>query len=167
MGNRLAGLALGAIATLAVGAGRARATDCLTDAHADFVACKDQCTTDFQDAKALCKGVVPGCFEACVDGRSECVDTAKQPLTDCLAGCSSTLSAARAQCKSDSGCGGQQDPCNQNAAFIACMNGPQGAAFTCRDQCRDAFRLNTTAQGALLACRKGFRACVKSCPTTN
>lgn len=168
MRRRLAALALGVTAMVAVGAGRARAAaPCITDAHNDFVACKDQCMTDLQDAKALCKGVAPGCYEACVDGRSECNDTAKQPLTDCLAGCSSTLAAARAQCKGDAGCGGQSDPCSESAAFIACMNGPQATAFTCRDGCRDAFRLNLGAQQALIACRKGFKACVRTCPPAN
>jgi hypothetical protein len=165
MAKRITALALGALAIVAVGAGRARAMDdCIADAHSDFVACKDQCTSDLQDAKALCKGVAPGCFGACVDGRSECVDSAKQPLTDCLAGCSSTLSASRAQCKADTGCSAPEDPCNQNVAFIACMNGPQAAAFTCRDACRDGFRLNTTAQATLLGCKRGFKACVRTCP---
>lgn len=141
------------------------AGQCGTDAKATYADCKSQCKSDFDDARGLCRGVSPGCFEACVDGRSACVDAARQPLTDCLAGCESTLSQDRQTCKGPPcNCGGSSNPCNVNACFIACMNTPQLNGFICRDGCRDTFRLNTDAQAALKACAKGFRGCVKSCP---
>ena len=62
-------------------------------------------------------------------------------------GCESTLDAARAQCKAQAGCGGSGNPCTSNAACIECMNAPQLAAFTCRqDTCRDDFRLDPSAR---------------------
>jgi hypothetical protein len=140
------------------------AGQCAIDAKATYADCKSQCKSDFDDARGLCRGVSPGCFNACLDGRSACVDAARQPLTDCLAGCDSTLSQDRQTCKGNCSCGGNSNPCNTNACFIACMNPPQLAAFTCRDACRDNFRLDTAAQLALKACANGFKTCVRSCP---
>jgi hypothetical protein len=137
---------------------------CVTDAKDTYVECKTQCKSDFDDARGLCHGVAPGCFDACIDGRTDCVTAARQPLTDCLQGCEDALSQARQACRASSGCGGSSDPCSTNANFIACMNPAQLTAFTCRDACRDNFRLDPNAQAALKACAKGFRACVKSCP---
>ncbi len=158
---------LAAIAMLALGGGMARASgvsSCLKDAKNTFGECKNQCQTAFLDAKALCKNVSPGCFAACVDGRSACVDTAREPLTSCLDGCETTLQGHRHDCKASFGCGGSSDPCSSNAAFIACMDPFQLVAFTCRDGCRDSFRLDVAAQAALKACTKGFNGCVKLCP---
>jgi hypothetical protein len=163
-----AGLTLGTMVALA---GAAWATSggsaCIADARNGFKDCTAQCKSDFVDAKGLCKGVSPGCYAACVDGRSECVDSATQPLTDCLAGCATDLAAARTGCKATAGCGGPSNPCNQDAGFIACMNGPQLAAFTCRDGCRDTFKLDTQAQATLHSCQRGFTTCVHSCPPAN
>jgi hypothetical protein len=139
-------------------------SQCIKDAKNTFGECKDQCKSDFDDARALCKNVAPGCFEACIDGRSECVDTARQPLTDCLDACDATLHQHRLDCKASAGCGAPSDPCNTNATFIACMNPFQLDGFVCRDGCRDTFRLDVNARAALKACAKGFKACVKSCP---
>jgi len=164
MREKAFGLALTAAFMLAAGAARVDATNaCLQDAKDTFLDCKTQCSDDFTDAKGVCRGVSPGCFAACVDGRKECVDTVREPLTTCLDGCESTLDAARAQCKAQAGCGGSSNPCSTNAAFIECMNAPQLAAFTCRDGCRDAFRLDPDARAALKACQAGFKACVKTC----
>jgi hypothetical protein len=152
---------------LLLGGGAARANgngQCIKDAKNTFTECKGQCKGDFDDARALCKNVSPGCFEACLDGRAECVDTARQPLTTCLDGCEATLHQHRLDCKASSGCGGSGNPCSSNASFIACMNPFQLDAFTCRDGCRDSFRLDTGSQAALKACAKGFKTCVKSCP---
>jgi hypothetical protein len=162
------GLGLAAALVLAAGPTRAGATSaCLQDAKSTYVDCKSQCSDDYNDAKGVCRGVSPGCFLACVDGRKECTDAVRQPLTDCLNGCESTLDAARAQCKAQTGCGGSANPCTSNAAFIECMNAPQLAAFTCRDTCRDNFRLDPNARAALKACSAGFKACVKSCPPSS
>jgi hypothetical protein len=140
------------------------AGECISDAKATYADCKSQCKSDFTDARGLCRGVSPGCFAACVDGRQACVDAAKQPLTDCLQGCDDTLHQDRQTCKGNCGCGGANDPCSGNACFIACMNPFQLQAFTCRDGCRDSFRLDANAQAALKACARGFKTCVKSCP---
>jgi hypothetical protein len=144
--------------------GRASGSGCITDAKNTYGECKSQCKSDFTDARGLCRGVSPGCFAACVDGRTACVDAARQPLTDCLTGCDNTLQQNRQTCKANCSCGGTTNPCNINACFIACMNPFQLQGFTCRDTCRDNFRLDPAAQAALKVCAKGFRGCVGSCP---
>lgn len=165
---RMRAASLVATTSLLLLGGRVLATggvkSCITDAKNTFVECKAQCTGDFNDARALCRGVAPGCFAACLEGRSDCVTAARQPLTLCLQGCEDTLSQHRQACKASCACGGSTDPCSTNACFIACMNPFQLDAFTCRDGCRDSFRLDTNAQAALKACAKGFKACVQSCP---
>jgi len=150
---------------LLVGGSVVRANPCIDDARNTYGECKGQCKDDFNDARALCRNIDPGCFGACVDGRAECIDTAREPLTTCLDGCQATLHQHRLDCKASSGCGGTTDPCSSNPAFIACMDPFQLDAFVCRDTCRDSFRLNLVAQAALKACNNGFRACRNSCPS--
>jgi hypothetical protein len=159
------GLVVGlAIATWTSGAWAGSVAQCLRDARSTLKTCRDACTSDFLDTKAGCFNVQTGCFLGCKDGKTECLDDATKPLTDCLAVCDGPLDAARASCKASCGCGGVTDRCGFNPCFIGCMNGPQTIAFQCRDTCRGAFRLNTSAQAALAACRTAFQSCVQACP---
>jgi hypothetical protein len=148
------------------GVARAGGSQCIKDAKNTFNECKGQCVSDFNDSKAECRGIQPGCFQACLDARGDCIDAARQPLTSCLDGCQATLQTHHQDCKNQYGCGGSSDPCSTDANFIACMNPFQLDAFICRDGCRDTFKLNTTAQLALKACAKGFKTCIKACPSS-
>jgi len=138
----------------------------LRDARSTFKDCKDSCTSDFLDAKASCLNIDAGCFLACRDGREECVATASQPLTDCLATCDPPLDAARATCRTPPpcSCGGSGDPCGFDPCFISCITPAEDKAFQCRNGCRNDFKLNTTAQQDLTACKSGFQAYLQSCP---
>ena len=146
-------------------AGIAHATNaCVQAARDDFKACTAGCKTDFRDESDVCRGHDPVCAQTCRDGRDECSDPIIQAnLTDCLDQCP-TLDAARAACKAQVGCGGKDNLCGFNPAYIACLNPAQTAAFQCRNTCHDAFRLNVTAQADLKACETSFKACVKACP---
>ncbi len=158
-------MAMVASLLLSRGIGRAASgAQCILDARHTYVDCKAGCTSDFLDAKALCRGVSPGCFAACSDGRAECLTAARLPLTTCLDGCQNTLKQERQSCKATCGCGGTTNPCTSDSCFIACMDPFQLDAFVCRDGCRDTFRLDTVAQQALKACAIGFKACAQACP---
>ena len=163
--NRVGELVLAA-AVLLVTTGGAQATTCRQDAQAADKACKASCASDFLDAKAGCLNVNPGCLQACIDGRDECVDTASMPLTTCLATCDPPLDSQKAMCRSQCMCGGSNEPaCAFNACFLGCVTPAETVAFECRNQCRDAFRLNSSAQSALMACATGYRDCVHNCQT--
>ena len=156
------------VATLALmlgGIAQANNSACIIDARNTFKQCKTDCTTDFKSSKDVCKGHDPVCAQTCRDGKSECIDPIVQAnLNDCLDQCDPPLQAARAACKAQVGCGGSANPCGFNPAFISCLDPAQAAAFSCRDTCRDAFKLNSTAQSAIQACKSAFQACVKACP---
>jgi hypothetical protein len=147
--------------------GRAHASECVVDARQDYRECKDSCKGDFLNAKAACRGVSPGCYLACRDGKLECIATAEQSLTSCLDTCKPPLVQARHDCKVSCNCGNvnvPDDGCGFNPCYIDCINPAQAAAFTCRDNCRDAFRSDPDNQANIEACRSGFRACLDACP---
>jgi len=155
-------------AALALGVGRLAhaSSSCLKNAQTDYATCKAQCQSDFLDEKAACLHISPGCLDACIDGRTECLDLASQPLTACLATCDPPLDTAKADCRTRCGCGAPGNPCGFDACFLGCVTPAETVAFECRKECQDAFRLNTTAQAALAACRTKFQNCLKSCQTS-
>ena len=143
----------------------AGAQTCRQQAKIDYKNCTTSCRSDFTDEKAGCLNITPGCFQACQDGRHDCVDTATQPLTDCLAQCQPPLAAAKAAGRTSCSCGGQGQPaCGFNPCFIGCVSQPESIAFDCRNTCRGAFKLNTAAQAALAQCKSDFKTCLGNCP---
>jgi hypothetical protein len=141
------------------------AGQCMRDAKSTFSGCKTSCKSDFLDARAGCANVSTGCFLACLDGKQQCIGDVEQPLNDCITACNAPLDAARASCKTSCGCGGTNDPCGFNPCYVHCLDLAQSTAFTCRDGCKGTFKLDMTAQQALVACKTGFKTCVTNCPT--
>jgi hypothetical protein len=165
MARTMFGLALGLTSLLVLSNVSSATNSCLQSARDDFKTCKAGCTGELKDDVAICRGHDPICAQTCRDGRDECTAPIIQAnLTSCLDQCEPPLDAARAACKSQVGCGGGADPCGFNPAYIACINPAQATAFACRDTCRDAFRLNSSAQAALQACQDSFKSCVSACP---
>jgi hypothetical protein len=144
---------------------QAWAGQCMHDAKSTFTDCKNSCKSDLLDARAGCANVSTGCFLACLDGKQECIATVEQPLNDCITTCDAPLDAARTSCKASCGCGGTTDPCGFNSCYVLCLDPAQNTAFSCRNVCKDNFKLDTSAQQALAACKTGFNACVAGCPT--
>ena len=155
----IVGLACTVLASL-----QAQAGQCFRDAKSTFRECKSSCKTDLLDDKAGCLNVTPGCFLACRDGKSECIADAEQPLTDCIAGCNAPLDQARTDCKGQCGCGAPDNRCGFNPCYVQCLDPFQATAFSCRDGCRDTFKLDANAQALIAACKTGFKACVGACP---
>jgi len=143
----------------------ADAGQCFRDAKATFGTCKSGCKSDLLDAKAGCLNVTPGCFLACVDGKDECINDAEQPLTTCIDACNVPLDQARTDCKNQCGCGAPNNRCGFNPCYVSCIDPAQATAFTCRDGCKDTFKLDLQAQANLAACKTGFKACLGACPT--
>jgi hypothetical protein len=142
-----------------------RAGECLHAAKSDFTVCKDSCKSDLLDARAGCANVDTGCFLACRDGKLECIGVVEQPLNDCITMCDAPLDAARASCKTMCSCGGAGNLCGFNPCYVRCLDPFQSTAFSCRDGCKGNFKLDTTTQQALIACKTGFKACLTTCPT--
>jgi hypothetical protein len=165
MARTILGLALGLTSLLVLSNVSSAANSCLLNARADFKSCNADCKGELKDDVAICRGHDPVCAQTCRDGRDECTGPIIQAnLTSCLDQCEPPLDAARATCQTQVGCGGGNGPCGFNPAYIACINPAQAIAFACRDTCRDAFKLNSTAQDALQACQDSYKACVTACP---
>jgi hypothetical protein len=158
-------VALGLIAAngLARGRGHSAKGQCVAAARQDQKTCKLTCSQDFVNSKAICLNKDPACFSSCRDGRDECLDAAQQPLNDCLDQCVPALDTARSDCRTQCSCGGPGAPCGFDPCFIGCMNPAQTVAFQCRNVCRDAFKLNTSAQAAVTACKDAFKSCFDAC----
>lgn len=166
MKKLMLGLSLGVAWGLA---GTASADDatrmCLMKARDAFQQCRTTCTNDFKVAVSVCRNVDPACAETCRGGLEECRAPILQGLEDCLGVCKPPLESAKSDCKAQCGCGGASGhPCGFDPCFIGCVNPAETTAFQCRDACRDAFQLNSTAQAALKACQDQFKACIKACP---
>jgi len=163
MKRLIAALLLGVVGFAS--APRVCAGQCMNDAKSAFTGCKTSCKSDFIDARAGCADVSTGCFLACLDGKQECIGAVELPLNDCITTCNAPLDAARANCQTTCGCGGTNDPCGFNPCYVQCLDPAQSTAFSCRDGCKDTFKLNMTDQQALVACKTGFTACLTNCPT--
>ena len=120
---------------------------CIGDAKETFTDCKGDCKEGYQAAKDACLQRDHDCVEGCRAGRAECID--QTSLDEDLAACRDTLRAAKDVCRAG-------DP----AQLDSCIDAAQVQAFLCRKTARK------DARPAILACRAGFRACAKACPTT-
>jgi hypothetical protein len=120
---------------------------CIGDAKETFTDCKGDCKEAYQTAKDACLQRDHDCVEGCRAGRAECIDSTK--LDEDLAACRDTLRAKKAECRAG-------DPTQVDS----CIDGAQVDAFLCRKAAR------TTARPFITACRTGFRACAKACPST-
>jgi hypothetical protein len=153
-------IALGMAAAFGLGGGGTvvaqDTTQCLTDAVDARKACKAECKDDFQTAVFNCKNVNPECGKACLEGRARCMQPFVQVLEDCLDGCRAQLEGDKADCQTR--CSGDQ------ACLDPCIDAAQVTAFICRDNCRESFRANESAQEGIKNCRAAFRACVHACP---
>lgn len=145
---------------------------CVANAAADNVACKKQCQSDFLAAKLVCGNIDPTCGTACLAGRQACLDNVQAILdtgllpdgtqfdsVNCSGGtdqCKATFAAAKAACN---------PPCQPaDTTCKDCVDAAQVADLTCRDTCRDSWRVNATVNTMLGSCTTAFNACKKACP---
>jgi hypothetical protein len=146
-------LAFALAGALVLTASAARAGNpCIDDGKETFTDCKAGCTEDFQTAKDACLNRDHDCVEACRAGRDECIMATS--LDEDLTACRDDLRAAKQACRDD-----PNNPAG-SASLDSCIDAVQVTAFLCRRQAR------TTAKPALTACRAGFKACAKACPST-
>jgi hypothetical protein len=142
---------IGIALALGFAAAPARAGNpCIGDAKETFTDCKGDCKEGFQAAKDACLQRDHDCVEGCRAGRAECIDSTQ--LDEDLAACRDTLRAAKDQCRTDHA--------GDDGAIDQCIDEKQVTAFLCRRDARKA------ARPAITACRLGFRACAKACPST-
>jgi len=154
---------LAVLLTLAFGAARAETATavtasggaCLLQARDELRSCSAECVNDFRNERFTCRNVEPGCGRECLGHRESCIETAGLPLVECLAGCQGTLAEAKAACVTT--CGGDA------ACLDTCTDAAQVDAFTCRDDCRESFRMSG-GPTEIEACRASFRECVRACP---
>jgi hypothetical protein len=144
-------LALGCSAAMAATPGRA----CLLQAREDLQSCSGECVNDFRNERFTCRNVEPGCGRECLGHRESCIETASQPLVDCVTGCQNTLAEAKAACVTT---------CNGDTSCLdTCTDQAQVDAFTCRDNCREEFHMGP-GPTEIESCRATFRECVRACP---
>src|SRR6185369_11847420 len=60
---------------------------CAVHAKQEVLGCREECTGDFQNAKLLCRDIETECGLQCLGHRESCIETAVQPLQDCLGNC--------------------------------------------------------------------------------
>jgi hypothetical protein len=128
---------------------------CVAQARDELQACSAECINDFRNERFVCRNVEPGCGRECLGHRESCIETASEPLVECLGDCQTTLIAAKAICVTN--CNGDQ------ACLDTCIDTAQVDAFTCRDNCREDFRASG-GPVAIDVCRATFRECVRACP---
>jgi len=153
-----------ALGLTGAGASRAASTDlvaaelnvsCLEEARDTLQSCRAECVNDFRNERFICRNVEPGCGRECLGSRESCIEAATQPLVICLAGCQDTLAQAKAACVTT---------CNGDTACLdSCIDAAQVDAFTCRDNCRESFRMSA-GPTEIASCRATFRECVRNCP---
>jgi len=138
------------------------AKQCISQSKTTFKTCRTDCNTDYKEARFACRGVDPACGIPCLATKRECGETAKEPLTTCVTACEQTLQAEKAACRQD------VIKCPPDTPDVPscdeCIDAAQVKGFTCRDQCREDFRRNQTAQDALRKCQDDFKTCVQACP---
>jgi hypothetical protein len=85
-------------------------------------------------------------------------------------GCNAALQQARETCWAQNCAPGQTcSSCSDSnitsmSACLECIDPAQLTAFSCRDTCRDSFRLNGVVQSEKALCKSTFRSCIKACP---
>jgi len=128
---------------------------CILQAREELHSCHAECINDFRNERFVCRNVEPGCGRECLGRREGCVETASEPLVECLGSCQTTLIEAKATCAQS---------CNADQSCLdTCIDTAQVDAFTCRDNCREDFRANG-GPAAIDVCRATFRECVRACP---
>src|SRR5262245_37495385 len=128
---------------------------CIAEARDELQECSIECVNDFRNERFLCRNVEAGCGRECLGRREGCIETASEPLVACVGVCRTTLIAAKAACVAS---------CNADPLCLdPCIDAAQVGAFTCRDDCREEFRLSGGV-AAIEACRATFRECVRACP---
>lgn len=153
-------LALGSALTMAATESTTEAVapstrSCVLQAREDLQSCSAECINDFRNERFTCLNVEPGCGRECLGRRESCIEAASQPLVTCLTDCQNTLAQAKAACVTT---------CNGDTTCLdGCIDQAQVNAFTCRDNCREAFRMST-GPTEIEACRAAFRECVRACP---
>jgi len=128
---------------------------CIAEARDELQSCSIECINDFRNERFNCRNVEPGCGRECLGRREGCIETATEPLVVCAGVCREALIDAKAACGTS--CNG--DP----SCLDPCIDAAQVAAFVCRDDCREEFRLSG-GLAAIEACRTTYRECVRSCP---
>lgn len=170
-------------AALLVASAASATNTCVQSARQTYKDCKQSCQDDFTAAQLTCRNIEPGCGEACLEGRSTCttgveqiLDTGQLPggttsLANCadgLNGCDAALQQARQACWAQYCASGQTcTSCAQTTDQVSCwecIDPAQLTAFSCRDACRDSFRLDLTVQAMKKLCKSTFQACIKQCP---
>jgi len=139
------GIAIG-LGLLAAAATAQAGNPCIGDAKTTFTDCKADCKEAYQTAKDACLNRDHDCVEGCRAGRAECILNTN--LDEDLTTCRNNLRAAKEDCHN-----------GPPEELDGCIDGAQVTAFLCRRTARK------TAKPAITACRVGFRACAKACPT--
>jgi hypothetical protein len=170
-------------AALLVASAASATNTCVQSARQTYNDCKQSCQDDFTAAQLTCRNIEPACGEACLEGLSTCtasveqiLDTGQLPggttsLANCadgLNGCDAALQQARQACWAQYCASGQTcTSCAQTTDQVSCwdcIDPAQLTAFSCRDACRDSFRLDLTVQAMKNLCKSTFNACKKQCP---
>jgi len=172
---------LAGAAMLAAGPASA-VNQCVRDARQAVKDCRQSCQEDFTAAKLTCRNIAPACGEACLQGRRACEQGVEQilqtgllpggnTLANCAGGtdsCDAALQQARQACWAQYCASGQTcTSCAQTTdkgSCWECIDPAQVTAFSCRDACRDSFRLDATVQAMKALCKSGFKSCVTGCP---
>ena len=128
---------------------------CAVHAKQEVLGCREECTGDFQNAKLLCRDIETECGLQCLGHRESCIETAVQPLQDCLGICRDTLESDKSVCAGLCGA--------DTACFGSCVDQAQVPAFNCRDDCEVTHRTNG-GDLAVDVCRQDFKNCVALCP---
>ncbi len=106
---------------------------------------------------------------------SDCPNTETCVVDQTLANCTGGTNACNAaftntatnSCGATCGPQGQVCSCHGDQTCQDCIDQAQITRFSCRDACRDSFRVNPVVVGGKQSCRNTFQACVKACPPAN
>lgn len=179
---RVLKVAVLAAAAMFVAGSAGAVNQCVTDARNAYKDCRQSCQDDFTAAKLTCRNIAPACGEACLQGRRTCTQGVQQilktgqlpggnTLANCASGtdgCDAALLQARQACWAQFCATGQTcTSCAQTTDQVSCwecIDPAQLTAFSCRDTCRDSFRLDPTVQAMKDLCKSSFKSCVTQCP---
>jgi hypothetical protein len=125
-------------------------TACRLAARQDFLGCKATCRTTFQTEKDACLNRSHPCVDGCRTTRDSCDATVQGPLDQQITQCNATRDAAIANCKKIYADGSQ--------AQADCIENAQVAAFSCREDAREA------ARPGFAQCQADFISCAQGCP---
>ena len=141
-----------------------RPNECVRKVVRERNSCVSTCQSEFKIARDQC-GINLSCRKLCKGAREDCEAPILQQRELCLDACEPALEQAKDQCRVQCNCSG--DSCRRNACFIQCRRPALEAAFSCKQDCRDDFRLDPVAQAGLTACRAQAKQCTRTCRSSS